>query len=74
MVDLPPMPAMVESISEAKAHFSAIVDAVGDGMDNGTADGTANDSAQQNNADATAAPELVPSAGADQQDPAENAK
>ena len=25
------MPAMVESISEAKAHFSAIVDAVGDG-------------------------------------------
>ena len=28
MTDLPPMPAMVESISEAKAHFSAIVDAV----------------------------------------------
>ena len=31
MIDLPPMPAMVESISEAKAHFSAIVDAVGGG-------------------------------------------
>ena len=31
MTDLPPMPAMVESISEAKAHFSAIVDAVGGG-------------------------------------------
>ncbi len=25
------MPAIVESISEAKAHFSAIIDAVGDG-------------------------------------------
>ncbi len=31
MVDVPPMPVMVETISEAKAHFSAIVDAVGDG-------------------------------------------
>lgn len=31
MTDLPPMPAIVESISESKAHFSAIVDAVGDG-------------------------------------------
>jgi prevent-host-death family protein len=31
MADLPPMPAIVESISEAKAHFSSIVDAVGDG-------------------------------------------
>lgn len=31
MTDLPPMPAIVESISEAKAHFSAIIDAVGDG-------------------------------------------
>lgn len=31
MIDLPPMPAVVESISEAKAHFSAIVDGVGDG-------------------------------------------
>ena len=31
MTDFPPMPAIVESISEAKAHFSAIVDAVGDG-------------------------------------------
>lgn len=31
MADLPPLPALVESISEAKAHFSAIIDAVGDG-------------------------------------------
>lgn len=31
MANLPPMPAIVESISEAKAHFSAIVDAVGHG-------------------------------------------
>ncbi len=31
MLDLPPMPAVIESISEAKAHFSAIVDGVGDG-------------------------------------------
>lgn len=27
-MDIPPMPAMVESISEAKAHFSSIVNAV----------------------------------------------
>ena len=31
MIDLPPLPTMVESISEAKAHFSSIVDAVGGG-------------------------------------------
>ncbi len=31
MTDMPPMPAMVESISEAKAKFSSIVDAVGAG-------------------------------------------
>ena len=31
MTDLPPLPAIVESISEAKAHFSALIDAVGDG-------------------------------------------
>ena len=31
MIDLPPLPAMVDSISEAKAHFSAIVDGVGNG-------------------------------------------
>ena len=32
MTELPPqMPALVESISEAKSHFSAIVDSVGEG-------------------------------------------
>ena len=31
MQDMPPMPAIVESISGAKAHFSAIVEDVGKG-------------------------------------------
>ena len=31
MIEMPPMPAMVESISEAKAHFSALVEGVGSG-------------------------------------------
>lgn len=33
MVEMPPLPAMIESISEAKAHFSAIVEGVGEGKE-----------------------------------------
>ena len=33
MVEMPPMPAMIESISEAKAHFSAILEGVGEGKE-----------------------------------------
>ena len=33
MVEMPPVPAMIESISEAKAHFSAIVEGVGEGKE-----------------------------------------
>ena len=32
MVDVMPTPTMIQSISEAKAHFSAIVDSVSDGQ------------------------------------------